>query len=139
MKVLFDTNVVLDVLLDREPFSDSATILLSWVEEGIITGILGATTVTTIFYLATRVVDRKQAEEAIAKLISIFTIAPVNQSVLEASINSSFSDFEDAVLYQAACHSNSQAIVTRDLADFKKSGIPVYSSDEFVKMIQALK
>ena len=55
MNVLFDTNVVLDVLLDRKPFSDSATILFSWAEEGKITGILGATTVTTIFYLATKV------------------------------------------------------------------------------------
>jgi len=139
MNVLFDTNVVLDVLLDRKPFSDSATILFSWAEEGLITGILGATTVTTLFYLATKVVGREQAEESIAKLLSLFTIAPVNRSVLESAINSSFSDFEDAVLYQAACHVNAQAIVTRDLSGFKKSKISIYSPEEFVKMIQALK
>jgi predicted nucleic acid-binding protein len=139
MNVLFDTNVVLDVLLDRKPFSDSAAILFSWAEEGLITGILGATTVTTLFYLATKVVGREQAEESIAKLLSLFTIAPVNQSVLESAIHSSFSDFEDAVLYQAACHANAQAIVTRDLSGFKKSKISIYSPEEFVKMIQALK
>ena len=138
MNVLFDTNVVLDVLLDRKPFSDSATVLFSWAEDGIITGILGATTITTIFYPATKVVGREQAEEAIAKLLSIFTIASISRSVLEAAIKSSFSDFEDAVLYQAACHSNARAIVTRDLAGFKKSKISVYSPDEFVKMILAL-
>ena len=139
MNVLFDTNVVLDVLLDRQPFSDSAATLFSWAEEDIITGILGATTVTTIFYLATKVVGREQAEEAIAKLLSIFTIAPVNRLVLEAAVHSSFTDFEDAVLYQAACHVSAQAIVTRDLAGFKKSKIPVFSPEEFIKMIQALK
>lgn len=139
MNVLFDTNVVLDVLLDRKPFSDSATIMFSWAEEGLITGILGATTVTTLFYLATKVVGREQAEESITKLLSLFTIAPVNRSVLESAINSSFSDFEDAVLYQAACHVNAQAIVTRDLSGFKKSKISIYSPEEFVKMIQALK
>lgn len=139
MNVLYDTNVVLDVLLDRKPFSDSAALLFSWAEEGIITGFLGATTVTTIFYLATKVVGREKAEESISKLLSIFAIAPINRSVLESAITSSFSDFEDAVLYQAACHSDVQAIVTRDLAGFKKSKILVYYPEEFVKMIQTLK
>ena len=139
MKILFDTNIVLDVLLDRKPFSDLATILFSWAEEKIISGFLGATTVTTIFYLATKVVGKKQAKESISKLLTIFTIAPVNGSVLEASLKSKFSDFEDAVLYQAACHSDVQGIVTRDVAGFKNSTIAVYSPDELVKMIQALK
>lgn len=139
MNVLFDTNVVLDVLLDRQPFSESATILFSWVEEGIISGLLGATTITTIFYLATKVVGKKQAEDSISKLLNIFTIAPVNRSVLEMALNSPFSDFEDAVLYQAGCHSNAQAVVTRDVAGFKNSNISVYSPDELVKMIMALK
>lgn len=138
MIVLLDTNVVLDVLLDRKPFSDSATMLFSWAEEGILHGVLGATTVTTVFYLASKVVGRVMAEEAIAKLLSLFTVAPVDRSVLEAAITTSFPDFEDAVLYQAACQSDVQAIVTRDLSGFKNSRIPVYSPDECVKMIQAL-
>ena len=139
MNVLFDTHVVLDVLLDRKPFSEPATILFSWAEEGIISGLLGATTVTTLFYLATKVVGKTQAEDSIGQLLSIFTIAPVNKSVLEAALNSHFSDYEDAVLYQAGCHSNAQAIVTRDTARFKNSSISVYSPDELVKMILALK
>ncbi|MBF0390150.1 MAG: PIN domain-containing protein [Desulfamplus sp.] len=139
MKILFDTNIVLDLLLDRKPFSDLATILFSLAEEKIIAGFLGATTVTTIFYLATKVVGKKKAEEAISKLLTIFTIAPVNGSVLEAALKSKFSDFEDAVLYQAAYHSNIQAIVTRDVVGFKHSTIPVYSPDELCTMVKALK
>jgi predicted nucleic acid-binding protein len=139
MNVLFDTNVVLDVLLDRQMFSKPAVILFTWAEEGIITGFLAATTVSTIYYLATKAVGKKQAEESVSKLLAIFSIAPVNRSVLEAALKSSFSDFEDAVLYQAACHANTKAIVTRDMDGFINSKIPVYSPDDLVKMIQALK
>ncbi|MBI5589150.1 MAG: PIN domain-containing protein [Deltaproteobacteria bacterium] len=139
MNILFDTNVVLDVLLDRHPFSKPAVILFTWAEEGIITGFLGATTVTTIFYLATKAVGKNQAEDAVSKLLAIFSIAPVNRSILEAALKTPFIDFEDAVLYQAACQVNTQAIVTRDMDGFKNSKISVYSPDELVKMIQALK
>ena len=112
MNILFDTNVVLDVLLDRKPFSAPASVIFSWVEEGDFIGFLGATTVTTIFYLATKVVGSKKAEEEISKLLSIFAIAPVNRAVLEAAIDSKFADFEDAVLYESARHANVQAIVS---------------------------
>ena len=63
MNILFDTNVVLDVLLDHKPFSAPASVIFSWVEAGEFIGFLGATTVTTIFYLATKVVGKKQAEK----------------------------------------------------------------------------
>ncbi len=81
----------------------------------------------------------KQAEEEISKLLSIFAIAPVNRAVLEAAINSKFTDFEDAVLYEAARHASAQAIVTRDAAGFKYAKIPVYSPEELIKMTQAIK
>ena len=139
MNILFDTNVVLDVLLDRKPFSAPASVIFSWVEEGDFIGFLGATTVTTIFYLATKVVGSKKAEEEISKLLSIFAIAPVNRAVLEAAIDSKFADFEDAVLYESARHANVQAIVTRDTVGFKNAEIPVYSPEELTKMIQAIR
>jgi len=139
MNILFDTNIVLDVLLDRKPFSAPASIIFSWVEAGEFIGFLAATTVTTIFYLATKVVGKKQAEEEISKLLSIFAIAPVNRVVLEAAINSKFTDFKDAVLYEATRHASVQAIVTRDAAGFKYAKIPVYSPEELIKMTQAIK
>ena len=139
MNILFDTNVVLDVLLDRKPFSAPASVIFSWVEAGEFIGFLGATTVTTIFYLATKVVGKKQAEEEISKLLSVFAIAPVNRAVLEAAINSKFTYFEDAVLYEAARHASAQAIVTRDAVGFKYAKIPVYSPEELIKMVQAIK
>jgi hypothetical protein len=55
--------------------------------------------------------------------------------VLESALASDFADFEDAVVYQAACHAGAQAIVTRNLKDFQGAGLPVYSSAELVKIL----
>ena len=135
MKVLFDTNVVLDVLMEREPFVTNADRLLSKVEVGEIDGLLGATTITTIHYLATKVVGKEKARKELSKLLSLFEIAPVNRSVLEAAIESNFADFEDAVLHEAARHADAQAIVTRNPGDFKKAELTVYSPEELVSLL----
>jgi predicted nucleic acid-binding protein len=86
VKILFDTNIILDILLDRKPFSDLAVKLVSKVEKKEIKGFLGATTITTIYYLASKVAGKKKADREISKLLSIFQIAPVNNSVLEEAI-----------------------------------------------------
>lgn len=136
MNILFDTNVILDVMLDREPFSEPASQLLSLVERGDVTGFICATTVTTIHYLSTKVLGRNESQTQIRNLMTLFAIAPVNRTVLEDALESKFSDFEDAVIYQAASHSGAEAIVTRDPKGFKQSLLPVYSPDELLKILQ---
>jgi len=126
----------LDLLLDREPFVESAAALLSRVEAGEIEGCVGATTITTIHYLASKVVGAKQALLAIRKLLSIFEVAPVHRPVLEAALDSGFDDFEDAVLHEAALQVSAQAIVTRDPADFKRAALPVYSPRELNQALE---
>lgn len=135
MKVLFDTNIVLDVLMDRAPYSDAAVELFSRVEDGIITGYLCATTITTVFYLAAKTLGTTRAQEEIKKLFQLFEIAPVNRSVLETALVLAFNDYEDAVLHEAACHINADAIVTRNQRDFVKSRISIHSSAELAKII----
>lgn len=138
MKILFDTNVVLDVLLDREPFSDLATKLFSRVEKKELKGFLGATTITTIYYLASKVAGKKKADKEISKLLSLFQIAPINQSVLDEAIKSKFSDFEDSVLHEAAKQIGAQGIVTRNPKDFKKATLSIYSPEELHKMLVSI-
>ncbi|MBT4638752.1 MAG: PIN domain-containing protein [Deltaproteobacteria bacterium] len=138
MKILFDTNIVLDVLLDREPFSDLATKLFSRVEKKELKGFLGATTVTTIYYLASKVAGKKKADREISKLLSLFQIAPVNKPVLDEAIKSKFSDFEDSVLHEAAKQSGVQGIVTRNPKDFKKATLSIYSPEELYKLLVSI-
>jgi predicted nucleic acid-binding protein len=135
LKILLDTNIVLDVLMDRMPFADSAVELFSKVEDGTIIGYLCGTTITTVYYLASKEVGTARAQEEIRKLLTIFEVAPVNRPVLESALAAEFNDFEDAVIHEAACHVGADAIVTRNQKDFRKSRIPVYSSEEMAKIV----
>lgn len=135
MRILFDTNIVLDVLMDRLPYSDAAVELFSKVENGTIIGYLCGTTITTVFYLATKTVGTAKAKEEIGKLLSLFEVAPVNRSVLESALALNFDNYEDAVIHEAACHVGADAIVTRNQKDFRNSRVSIYSSEEMAKIL----
>ncbi len=138
MKILFDTNVILDVLLDREPFSNDAALLMSLVERTEIIGIICATTVTTIYCLAHKALSPQAASRHIQTLLALFAIAPVNRIVLEDAAKSKFKDFEDAILHESAIHSGAEYIVTRNIADFKKSKLPIFTPIDVINSIQSL-
>jgi len=135
LKILLDTNIVLDLLMDRMPFADAAAELFAKVEDGTIIGYVCGTTITTVYYLAAKAVGTPRAREEIKKLLTLFEVAPVNRHVLESALVADFSDFEDAVIHEAACHVGAEAIVTRNQKDFKKAGISVYSSEEMAKIL----
>lgn len=135
MKILFDTNVVLDLLLDRAPFVGRAQLLFEKVESGSIDGYLGATTITTLDYLLTKSLSVKEASRIIKKLLKLFEIAPVNRLILEEALDSGFPDFEDAVVHAAAVHCGVQAIVTRDDKGFKKSQLAIYSPEALLNVL----
>ncbi len=136
MRVLLDTNVVLDLLLDREPWSKTAAKLFSRVESGILDGYLGATTVTTIYYLAAKAVGAKTARQEIRKLLALCAVAPVNRPVLEAAFELDFADFEDSVLHEAARQVGAEAVVTRDPKGFKKATLSVLTPDECLGILK---
>ncbi|MCI5223331.1 MAG: PIN domain-containing protein [Candidatus Electrothrix sp. AR4] len=138
MKVLFDTNVILDVLLDREPFAMDAAMLMAKVERIEIIGFICATTVTSIPYLACKTLGPKAAFRHIQSLLTLFSIAPVNRLVLENACATSFSDFEGAIIHEAAIHAGAQHLVTRNISDFKKASLPVYEPREFLNAFELL-
>ena len=136
MRVLIDTNVILDLLLDREPFSKQSALLISKVEKGELTGVLCATTITTIYYLVRKSLDKKEAEKSIDLIFSLFEIATVNRTVLETARKLDFNDFEDAVIYASAIHSNCDVLITRNIKDFKADDIPIYEPEEFLNILK---
>lgn len=139
MRVLFDTNIVLDVMLDRKPFSNIASQLFSKVESGEIKGFLSATTITTIYYITMKVVGSRRANLEIGKLFKLFEIAPINRNILENATRLNFSDFEDAVLHEAARHVDANAIVSRDIKGFKQATIQTYTPEELFNMLNTIK
>lgn len=137
MRVMFDTNVVLDLLLDRAPFADDAETLFGFVEEGRLQGYLCATTLTTLHYLAAKVVGSAKAREQLQTLLALFEIAPVTRSVLEEALADDCRDFEDAVLCRAAIHVGTERIVTRNPADFRTCTLLIVSPRELVSGLRA--
>ena len=137
MKILFDTNVLLDVLLDREPFSAPAAALLSKSETEELSGYACATTITTIFYLCRKVVGKAKAEQYIRTLLSILDIAPVNRRVIERALQANFRDFEDAVLNEAALVVSADAIVTRNKKDFSHSTLSIYTPGALIRLLES--
>ncbi len=128
MKFLIDTNVVLDLLLDRLPFSEYATALFERVESGEATAVLCGTTLTTVHYIASKTIGDRKAKTVVGRLMSLCEIAPVGRAVLEDALTSDSRDFEDAVIAAAARNAAVDAIVTRDAPGFRKCGIPVYDA-----------
>jgi predicted nucleic acid-binding protein len=136
MKVLVDTNVLLDFLLEREPFKKDAEDLFTAIDSGQIIGYVTATTLTDIFYIARKHTRSLElAREAVSSTLETMTICPVNRNVLEAAFASGLTDFEDAVQIYSAIAQNLDAIVTRDVKGFVSSTIPVYSVQELLKRL----
>ena len=136
VKILVDTHVVLDLLLDRSPFSDAAARIFSLVENSEVEAALCATTVTTIDYLLSRSLPRDEAKTALQRLLELFEIAPVNRSVLEEALQSRMPDFEDAVLSHAANLVGAAAIVTRNTKDFRHSPVKALDPHEFLSVFE---
>ena len=135
MKILFDTNIILDILLNRAEFVELAVSLVGAVEKREIEGYLCATTITTLDYLLTKVKGREKARIEIGKLLSLFQIAAVNTTVLELAIHSGFKDFEDAVQYYSGENIAMNGLVTRNPKDFKHAQLPIYTPHELAGII----
>jgi len=133
MKILLDTNIVLDLLLEREPFCNEAKDIFTMIELDKINGFLCATTITTIYYLINRNVDKTKADEIIDKLLQLFNIADVNKNVLIKSLKNNGKDFEDSVIYTSAEYFNIDVIITRDKKGFKQSNIKVLKPNDFLE------
>jgi len=135
LKFLIDTNVVLDLMLDRAPFADDAALLFEQAERGNISAVICGTTITTIHYIAAKTIGARKAKQAIGRLLSLCEIASVGRAVLEDALSAEFPDFGDAVLAAAARGAGVDAIVSRNAKDFRKAGIPVYDAAQAVELL----
>ena len=136
MKVLVDTNIILDVLLNRKPHVAASAQILAYIEESKLEGFICATTVTTIHYLLECSLEKQAARQAIQRLLHLFEIAPVNRPVLQEAVLSKISDYEDAVIEQAALLVQADVIVTRNTKDFKKSNVKAMDPSELLSCLK---
>ncbi len=123
MKALLDTNVILDVLLKREPhFSESAAVWAA-IEEGRAEGCMAAHAITTIHSIARKAATAQAATETVRLILEVLEVAGVSGAVIQEAIQLDWPDFEDAVTASAALEAGCDLIVTRDTAGFARSKV----------------
>lgn len=125
LNVLFDLNIILDVLQNRVGFYEFSADLLARAETGGIQGWLAAHSVTTLFYLIAKDKSPEQARVTITSLLQFLKIAPIDQDTIEQALNLPYRDYEDAVQMIAALRVHADYLLTRNVSDFEPTPLPV--------------
>jgi predicted nucleic acid-binding protein len=135
-RILFDTNVVLDVLLDRQPYAEASAAAWAGVETGFSEGMLAAHAITTIHYLVRRERGNIKTRQVVSAILRVFGVAAVDGAVVQEALQLPFSDFEDAVTVAAARLAGCECIVTRGPKGFRGSPVRVITPEAVVPLIQ---
>ena len=132
MRVLFDTDVLMDALAARQPFGPTAIAALDLCRKGSADGYVAGHAVTTLYYLLRKQLGSSRSLTAIAQLLSVLAVAPITGDVLNRALASGFGDFEDGVTHSAALEVQADRIVTRNDEDFGAATVPIVSPAAFV-------
>jgi predicted nucleic acid-binding protein len=135
MKILFDTNVVLDVLARREPFFEQSQAVIRLVAEGGVHGAVTANTITDIFFLLRKQLSKDKAKTALHGLMELLEVADVTGDDCLAALELEMDDYEDALLACCAQRWEADCIVTRNTKDFFHSPVKALAPDVFVNSL----
>lgn len=137
MKQIFiDTNVIIDFLADRQPFSDYAAMIFQLAKDGKMGVHISAISFNNTYYILRKVTSHKNALKLLSEIEEYTGVQETNRTIIEKAMKSDFKDFEDAIQYFSAVQiGNIDIITTSDLKDFKKSELPVLSPETTVKLL----
>ncbi len=139
MRVLVDTCVVIDVLQHREPFWEDSYAAFLAIANHRAEGFLSAKSLTDIYYLTHRAThDDKETRRILSTLLIPFDLLDTAGMDCRRAISSDITDFEDAVMVESAARTGMDCILTRNLKDYEKSAVPVYSPTVFLQTLQPL-
>lgn len=132
-KVLFDTNIILDIALKRESFFEDAQKLFILIDKGIISGNITASTITDIYYIAKKEKGHNEAINFIKNIIEVIDIIGIDKETITKALTSKMKDFEDAIQSSAAELHQIDLILTRNKNDFIDTTVKVFTPKEFLK------
>ena len=137
MRLLIDSNVILDYILEREPFYETAEKVLKLAEsDDNVTEFVSASAVTDINYIAYRSLkNRELVYSLIKKVLKIVKVASVTDKEITAALNLNWKDFEDAVQYSVALSNKMDAVVTRNMKGFSQAEVKIRTPEEIVNFI----
>ncbi len=135
-KVFVDTNIIVDLIADRKPFSKFAVTIFQMAENKQLKLFASSHSLATTYYLLKKYVDEKTLRTIIYELTTYIQIIPVDATTLKKALKSKHKDFEDAIQMMCAYTVEKiDCIVTRNIKDYKDSEIPVMSPDELAEKL----
>jgi len=135
-KSLFiDSDILLDLLLNREPFSHYVQLLLFESEKRNIKLYTSALVISNIHYVLSKYIGAASSKSRIKELIKVINVLSVENGIIALALDSYIADFEDAVQYLIAQRYNLDGIITRNIKDYKKSIIPILTASDFLKTL----
>lgn len=139
MKVLIDTNILLDVILLREPHLELSKRVLQCCQS-LVDGYIAVHTFSNMFYILHETEDFaiEDCRNTFNKLLYVFDVASLNKSDVIAAVNNeTFADLEDSMQHQSSVASELDYIVTRNIKDFEKSNVPAVTPEKFLELVHA--
>jgi len=131
-RLFLDTNVMLDLLGEREPFYDFAAKIATLADKGKVKLIVSTLSYSTIFYLLSKYESSKTVIEKLRKFKIISDTSDLTGKIIEKGLSYGFSDFEDALQYHCAIKADCTILITRNGKDFRYSDIPVMTAEEYL-------
>ena len=135
-RVLFDTNIILDVLLERDPHFEASAAAWVLIEEGPTAGVLSAHAVTTLHYLIAKDSGNAKAKKIVSEILRVFEVAKVDRKVIDEALELNFNDFEDAVTAAAAQSARCECIITRDPKGFRRSPVLCFTPEAVLPLLR---
>ena len=132
-----DTNVMLDLLGERVPFYDAVAKIASLADRGELNLHVSALSYPTVYYLLSKFEDHGVVQEKLRKFRAIAETSDLTDTVIDKGLSSGFSDFEDALQYHCALNANCNVLITRNVKDFKDSGIAVMTPAEYLASLKS--
>ncbi len=132
-KVFIDTDIILDLLSQREPFYRPAAELFSLLDNNKIEGVVSSLIFSNLYYILKKHSSRKTALQNLLKLKALVTVASVDDMIISLALASNFNDFEDAIQYYTALKIKTGCLITRNIRDYKESEIVICTAEEFLK------
>lgn len=135
-KLFLDTNVIMDLLGEREPFYESVAKIATLADKGKIKLIASALSYSTVYYLLSKFEVNTVVKEKLRKFKVIAETSDLTDMIIDKGLTSGFSDFEDALQYYCALKMDCNLLITRNVKDFKGSDIPVMTPDEYLSSLK---
>lgn len=132
MNVFLDTNTLMDVLLERQPFAADGRRIWFLAERGSIRGLVSALSFPNIYYIVRKLRGREAAMSMMNMLRNTFAAVPLDEQILNQAIDARFSDFEDAIQHASALRAGAACLVTRDPGHFPRGSLSVLSPPAFL-------